>query len=105
MPPLILQHAINQLASAMRKNDLQALYQHFELNDNRPVTALRQRLKNYLQNNHGQLENNPIYSRLYPCRGRQNPQPAHNPNDHEDDPNNSQDQNTQQNPGTPPPSD
>src|SRR5258707_11416084 len=105
MPPLNLQHAINQPVSAMCKNDLQALCQHFELDDNGPVTALRQCLKNYLQNNCRQLKNNPIYSRLYPHQGRQNPQPAHDPDDHEDDPDNGQDQNTQQNPGTPPPSD
>jgi hypothetical protein len=71
----------------MRKNNLQALCRHFELNDNGPVTTLRQLLKTHLQNNREQLANNPNYVRLYPrhSRDRQNFQPKRDhPNDDQD---------------------
>ncbi len=59
-----------QPVSAMRKNNLQALCRHFELDDDGPVTTLRRLLKTYLQNNRQQLEGNPVYTRLYPRHGR-----------------------------------
>jgi len=59
-----------QPVSTMRKNHLQALCRHFNLDNDRPVTNLRQSLKTHLQDNHRQLENNPIYTRLYPRLGR-----------------------------------
>jgi hypothetical protein len=101
MPPVI-NHAFTQPVSAMRKNSLQALCRHFGLTDDGPVTTLRQRLKTHLQDNREQLENNPIYLRLYPRhgRGQQNIQPAVEPE--EDLPNNDQDNETHH--GSPAPS-
>jgi hypothetical protein len=99
MPPIINhQQPFTQPVSAMRKNALQALCRHFELDDEGPVITLRQRLKVFLQEHHEQLEDNPIYSRLYPRRGRQILQPV---NDHNGD-DNDQDHGSQHSvPGTP----
>jgi hypothetical protein len=84
MPPVIARHqAFTQPVSAMRKNALQALCRHFGLDDIGPVTTLRQILKTHLQDNHAQLANNAIYTRLYPRGpGRQNLRP---PIEHNED--------------------
>jgi len=77
-----------QPISAMRKNGLQALCRHFELDDDGPVTTLRQLLKTHLQNNRHLLENDPVYTRLYPRPGRGRrplPNPPDNDQDHDHD--------------------
>jgi len=50
----------------MRKNGLQALCRHFGLDNDGPVITLRQTIKTHLRDNHAQLANNAIYTRLYP---------------------------------------
>ena len=83
----------------MRKNNLQALCRHFELDDTGPVITLRRLLKAHLQTNREQLENDPTYIRLYPRygRGRQNFQPDR----HGSHPNDDQDHDSRRNSHTP----
>ena len=88
-----------QPVSAMRKNHLQALCRHFNLDDDGPVTTLRELLKTHLRNNRQRLEDNPIYARLYPRLGRGRQPGRNQPDDHHHD----EDHNPQRNSQPPPP--
>ena len=69
MPPI---PAYRKLVSQMKKRELQALSRHFDLDDDGLVADLRTRLNDYLTTHRNTLQNNPLYTRLYPRRGPRN---------------------------------
>jgi hypothetical protein len=68
MPPLL---AYRKPVSALKKHELKALCRHFNLDDDGLVTELRTRLTDHLSLHREDLQNNPLYTRLYPRRNHQ----------------------------------